>query len=459
MQSLGQGKAIADELLRSGLMDEGYYAASYGRDGFAGQSPAAHFAATGFARGLKPNPAFDPLVFRLLRRGVAAHDLLAQAIAGYSAGLECNSVQSLLPGPLNPPDDIDPDRPGGLDPMQTIAYARQFAQARRTPFTAAGKSYVLQTPSASQLLDRLRDDRPFCFARISHGDWDSCYFANCYRRQLAGALGGFVSDAELTMLAYRLCEELHPTYDNFAENFMFELEAGLQTRPRHPDFLMSVAFKGNPTADEAIFEGSPAIHPVDFERLEIFSRHFAPGEDVYDANVFKRWLMSGDLQRLPELARGRPVILMGADVLAQLVTRWKLPWFSHIVIPPEFSYPMRRQLLEVCRERLAEARAAARKLNLGKPLFLMQGSSFAFWFQIRLFASDPDIFSLDLGQALHAWFYDVHEIPLRTWGRRYGPAIVKNCGLEDYYRELGVPEPVIVSLFAKRIKNLQALMP
>lgn len=459
MQSPGQGMATADRLVRSGLMDEDYYTASYGREALAGQSPAMHFVTTGFARGMKPNPAFDPLVSRLRQPGVAAQDLLAQAITGFSPGETRQSVQSLLPGPITPPDDIDPDRPGGLDPAQTIAYAQQFAKARQTPFTVAGKSYVLQTPTAAELLGRLRDDRPFFFARISHGDWDSFYFASHYRRQLAAELRGTVSDAELTMLAYRLCEELHPVYDNFAENFMIELEADLQSRPRHPDFLMSVAFKGNPTADEEIFEGSAAIYPVDAERLGIFARFFAPGEAVYDANVFKRWLMSGDLRHLPELARRRPVILMGADVLTSLGTRWRLPWFSHIVIPPEFSYPMRRRLLDVCRERVAEAKAAAVKLKLGKPLFLLQGSSFAFWFQARLFASDPDLFSLDLGQALHSWFYDVQEIPLRTWGRRYGPAIVKNCGFADFYRGQGVQEPVIAALFAKRIKNLQALMP
>ncbi len=459
MQSLGQNMEIADRLRRSGLVDEGYYAACYGREILADQSPAAHFLTSGFAAGMKPNPACDPLVMRLHQSGLPVRQLLEQAIEGYAAGQPRHRVQSLLPGPLIAPDDIDPDRPGGLDPMATVAYAPHFAMARQTPFTAGGRSYVLKTPAAAELFDRLRAERPFAFARISHGDWDGFYFASHYRRQLAAVLDGRASDAELTMLAYRLCEELLQSYDNFAENFMIELEADLRSRPRHADFLMSAAFKGNPTADEEIFEGSATIYPVDVERLDLFARFFAPGEDIYDANVFKRWLLSGDLQQLPELARGRPVILMGADVLASLGQRWRLPWFSHIVIPSEFSYPMRRTLLDVCRARIAEARSAAARMKLGKPLFLLQGSSFAFWFQVRLFSTDSDVFTLDLGQALHAWFYDVHDIPLRTWGRRYAPAIIRNCGLENFYREQGVQEPVIASLFAKRIKNLQALMP
>ena len=152
MQSPGQGMATADRLVRSGLMDEDYYTASYGREVLAGQSPAMHFVTTGFARGMKPNPAFDPLVSRLRQPGVAAQDLLAQAITGFSPGEARQSVQSLLPGAIIAPVDIDPERPGGLDPMQTIAYAQQFAKARQTPFTVAGKSYVLQTPTAAELL-------------------------------------------------------------------------------------------------------------------------------------------------------------------------------------------------------------------------------------------------------------------------------------------------------------------
>lgn len=85
-----------------------------------------------------------------------------------------------------------------------------------------------------------------------------------------------------------------------------------------------------------------------------------------------------------------------------------------------------------------------------KPLFILQGSSFAFWFQVRLFARHPDIFYMDLGQALHAWFYDRREIPLRAWGRRYAATIVRNNGLEDYYAGLGVSAPIMHTLFANR---------
>jgi hypothetical protein len=67
---------------------------------------------------------------------------------------------------------------------------------------------------------------------------------------------------------------------------------------------------------------------------------------------------------------------------------------------------------------------------------------------VRLFATDPDIFYLDFGQALHPWFYDRRDIERMNWGRIYGPTIVRNCRLEGFYRRLGVADPVVETLFA-----------
>lgn len=445
---------IAGELVESGVFDAAYYLASYGHDMLGGQEPAAHFVHAGFHLGLKPNPAVDPIIRRLRSPGRPAAELIRELIRAARTSQQPDRVSQLIAGELPQPDEIDPDRPGWVDPVENVRHAHRLGRPHVTDFVAGGETHSLRVPAPAELLSRFREDRAFSLARISHGDWDGFYFAEVYRRHLAAVLGGSVSEAELKMLAYRLCEELHETYDNFAENFMLELEEDLRARPSNPDFLMSVAFKGNPTIDEEIFDGSPAIHPVDFQRLDIFARYFSPDETLFDANVFKRWLLSGDLRELPSLARERPVILMGAEWLSTLGVRWQLPWFSHIVIPPEFSYPMRRALLDTCLARIGEARSAAARLGLRKPLFILQGSSFAFWFQMRLFARHPDVFYLDLGQALHAWFYDIRKIPLRTWGRRYAAAIVRNTGLEDYYAGRGVAHPVVETLFRNRKVDL-----
>ena len=79
-----------------------------------------------------------------------------------------------------------------------------------------------------------------------------------------------------------------------------------------------------------------------------------------------------------------------------------------------------------------------RKHGTKRPVFLLQGSSFAYWMIKRLFEDHPDIFYLDLGLSLHVWFYDREDMPIMPERSLYGRTIVKNCELEDYYRNLGL---------------------
>ena len=434
--------SIHSLLVESGVFDADYYSASYGSDVLQGADPLDHFVIKGFVLGLKPSDQFDPLVFRLRHPGVAADELIRKFAENGIAKAECNKVSSLLPGPPTPPDTTVPAMPTPSDAARHVASALQFAEERVTDFTAGGSEYRLVSPSAERFLRRLREDRPFSIARISHGDWDALYFASHYRGQLARHLKGLATDSELTVLAHRLAGEEFHDYEVFAEHFMVELEADLSARSRSPDFMMAVSFKGYPTADENIFDGAPPTLPVDFARLELFARYFDPHETLYDATLFKRWIISGGLAELPALARQRPVILMGTDYLKSLGARWRLPWFSHITIPPSHSYPLRHALLETCRTRIAEAKSAQVRMKLGKPLFILQGSSFAYWFQSQLFKTDPEVFYWDVGQVLHAWFYDIATIPLMRWGRTFGSTILKNGNLANYYEQLGVSEAV-----------------
>jgi hypothetical protein len=431
-------------LSQCGIFDRDYYVASYGSDVLQGLEPFDHFLTKGFAEGLKPCEQLDPLAFRLRLRGLSKDELLRRFVESTRAKPE--QISSLLRRSPSPPDKLQPDRPGRSD-LSHLANAIGFAKERTTPFTVAGLKYELVSPCAEEFLNRLREDRPFSLGRLSHGDWDALYLVSHYSQQLAEQLGELVTDRELMVLAHRLCAELHNNYENFAEHFMVELEADLRARPQDPNFMTAISFKGYPTADENLFDGRPAVFPVDFQRLNIFARYFRPAEILYDATLFKRWLIAGALRELPSLARQRPVILMGASHLASLDRRWRLPWFRLIPIPSSHAYPLRRALLETCKACIDEAKIASERMSLGKPLFILQGSSFAYWFQTRLFKSDPDVFYWDFGQALHSWFYDIQAIPLRRWGRLYGPTIVRNGGMEGYYRKLGIPKPVTETLF------------
>lgn len=299
-------------------------------------------------------------------------------------------------------------------------------------------------------MNRLREDRPFAFARITHGDWDSLLAYEHYRKQihvLASTSG--LDEMQLDRLTMRHCDQVLGGMEVYAENFLFELMDDLRHHSRNADLWQGIAFKGYPTADERLFEWSldDHLHPTDVERLRLFSRYFDPTETLYDATVWKRWLIADRLGELPALARDRPVIFMGSRRVGTLGERWALPWFLHIPIPEEHGYPLRYQLLETCRQAIVEANAIARRNNTKRPLFVLQGSSFAYWFIARLFPTSPDIFFWDFGQAIHAWFYDVPEIDLVNWGRIFGPTIVRHNGLEEFYRRRGVPDPIAGNLF------------
>ncbi len=72
-----------------------------------------------------------------------------------------------------------------------------------------------------------------------------------------------------------------------------------------------------------------------------------------------------------------------------------------------------------------------------RPIILLQGGSFAYWLIERLFAWDPGVFYLDLGQTLHTWFLDIKTLRAR-WTRMHPRMMMQNCDLDAYYRSLGM---------------------
>lgn len=436
----------------SGVFDEKFYAASYGGSVPPGTDLVRHFVQVGLEIGYKPNPTFDPIVYRMLHPHRGGKSLIIDALTRYR-GKEWDLRPRAAFGRIRPVtrEAFRPLPNFVADTVSDVAAAEQYGKAGAMEFEIDGASRRILVPSASELLQRLRDDKPFAFVRLSHGDWDCLYVFRHYRRLISQELAAKgLSDSQLDLLASRMCDDYHHREEMYAENFFCELLADLAHGCRDRRFMHAVAFKGYPTADDRPFGWSLIPTSGDGERLRIFSSYFAADEPVYDATAWKRWLIAGSAAALPTLAAERPVILMAAERLGSLGQRWSLPWLLHIPIPIEGSYPLRYNLLAACREKIAEARELARRYDTKSPLFLLQGSSFAYWFVRRLFATDNDIFYIDTGQALHAWFYDMRDIPLLPWGRIYGPTIVRNCGLEGYYRDLGIKEPVTEALFAGR---------
>jgi hypothetical protein len=429
------------------VFDAPYYVSCYRRNIPHGVDPLDHFLMSGMNLGLKPNAGFDPLIRRLQNPGLNNEDLLRQ-LAASDVSVPDPAVATVLP--IQPLDHMIPPRTVNNDDEANVSAANSYGLTRTTRFSVGERRYSLLAPAAQMFMDRLREDRPFAFARITHGDWDSLLAYEHCREQVRTEASAFGLDAmQSDRLALRHCDQVLGAMEVYVENFLFELMDDLRDHSRIDYMLHGIAFKGYPTADERLFEWSldDRLHQTDIERLRLFSRYFDPTETLYDATVWKRWLIADRLGELPALARDRPVIFMGGHRVATLGERWALPWFLHIPIPAEHAYPLRYQLLDACRQAIDEANAIARRNNAKRPIFILQGSSFAYWFIAQLFPECPDIFYLDFGQAIHAWFYDVAEIDRVNWGRIFGPTIVRRNGLEEFYRDRGVAEPVAETLF------------
>lgn len=427
---------------KSGIFDHGYYLQNYREELPEGIAPFTHFITEGMHRGFKPSAGFDPLLYKV-RHPEADNSLIdvLDRYQGMPTGLDARTTlpvsktASYLP---SIPLEIDKTS----DNAANIAYAARFGGAAAVKFEAGAKTFELLAPAAHSLIGRIQNDQPFSFVRLSHGDWDCLYVLAQYRHRIAAALSHFdFNNEQLDALARRLCDELYPDRGVYAENVLPEILRTLGDYKENPNFMYSVCFKGFPTADERLFYLTKSLHPVDQARLDIFADHFNADDVIYDSTIWKRWLISGDMRNFPDILRDHPVVFVGANRLSSLGKRWNLPWFFHIPIPPEQAYPLRHALLATCREKIAEAKRLALTNNTKRPIFLCQGSSFAYWLIARLFKTDPDVFYIDLGQALHAWFWDVAEIPLMQWGELYGRTIVKNCGLENYYRDIGARLP------------------
>jgi hypothetical protein len=309
------------------------------------------------------------------------------------------------PAPRPTPEQLEKHR----------AYRAQFAHERVTEVEIAGRRYRIESPSPNFFFDRLRNDRPFAFARLPHGFWDALVMRDqiAAEPQLAS-----VPLAERRLLACRIGRLAKPFHGGFVEGFDAEMAALIPEHRNNPDFFKSVAFKGFPTPDEDLFD--PGTSPQDrAERLALLAQTFAPYERLFDAIVWKRYAYSGDLERLAALCHDRHVVLLARDYFGDLKMRWKLSRFTHITIERQLSQLIRHVLFD----KLQSALSGIVKEPGARPVVLMQcGGSLAYWLIAKLFAWNPAVFYVDLGQALNIWFMDLKDTHGQAWTRFYEPA-------------------------------------
>lgn len=393
-----------------GRFDPDYYQSCYSEEIAPGQDALDHFLSVGADAGLKPCEDFDPILYKIahpdrggvnplfdcLRRGDRTrYDHPGKIFPEHKTR---DGTVGAVTIPL-PPDVRQQCRRNG----HLIAENRD----RSILIPWRGATYELRNPSLQTVLNRFANNQPFSFGRLPHGFWDSLLRWHRLVEELGThPLCPNLNRSEIGNLASRLLSSeymYHTLMANgvFSEHFVEEALADMRSNPRDEDFWTAIAFKPFPTpVDSALgFEDDRLAH-----RLELFDDYFTPADRLYDANLMKRWVISGDISVFAQGTLPHPTILVGPARLGDLGAQWGHGDFHHIGIPPAMSQVLRYQLLET----IAAAVAAISPANGGaKPIVLFQcGGSLAYWFIRRLRLRAPDVFYIDMGQSLNVWAWD-----------------------------------------------------
>jgi hypothetical protein len=400
----------------SGRFDDDFYVRSYGPLLPRGLSALDHFMKIGHEQGFLASATFDPIVYKILHPLRRHSNALVDSILSNDLR-EYRDVRAVLvdiaPNTVSLPMRYDV---GLREEWKARAHvvAANRDRADRLPFRNG--DYVLHNPNPNEVFSRFADDKPFCFSRLPHGYWD--VLAAIYR--IGTALSQDLrcrklSERELFNLGVRLLiSTMVDGSTGWIEGFDYELEIDLINNPKDEDFWTAIALKGVPTFDDAL-EGFDErdVH----DRVHVLGRFFSPKDKLYDANLWKRWALSGDMARLPDAVRDHPVIVVAPAEFASLGTRWRLPVFRHVSVPPDLGFLLRTPMLDIVGATIATVLADRHER---KPVVLLQCTGeLSYWLTRRLRPRYPDVFYLDLGQALDLW----HWKPSGVWSTVYGDAV------------------------------------
>ncbi|RKP46183.1 hypothetical protein D7S86_25010 [Pararobbsia silviterrae] len=425
------------------IFDEAFYVSCYREFIPAGVAPLEHFLEFGEKLGYKPNAYFDPLLYLIVvpesRSGGALIHYLEHAVDEGGDEIDL-TISAVLPVPVSyvpqQPDDMQ-----ARDREDNLAYSRQFGLAETLRFRVDEREYSLIALSADAFFERLESNQACAYPRLPHGFWDCVHNLQTARALLSSwlverQLQNIFTDAQIDRLAARAFDAFLPEMGVYNENFLDELFQGIRTETVSPDYFRSVSFKWQPTIAHRIFGRTDAIGEMESTQLRTFADLFGADSPVYESMIWKRWVYSGDIKRLPVFARSRPVVLVGANRVKALGERWKLPSFTHLEIPL-LSYNQRYAILDLCKAATIEAKAEAKRIGSGPPLIMLQGGSLACWLIARLHHWDPAVFYLDFGQSLHIWFLDNQELWMH-WLKFHPRLVMENCELDAFYEELGI---------------------
>ncbi|MEM8571455.1 MAG: hypothetical protein AAGG56_11145 [Pseudomonadota bacterium] len=422
-------------------IDHAHYAASYGMDLNGHPSPEAHYAAFGLEKGFLPSPAFDPIAYIYANPSVSpraawAHARLTDAVRAP----DYVALASKIPEKLwyRYPEYKLSKEAQDAETAANRQAAQSYSEGYETALNSGEKQYRIVAPSAHEFLDLLERPEPVSFVKVPHGFWDSLQFIGLYQDQLRAKEGSrALTDEQLWRLATRVTAA-HVTRNSsfFTENFAYELFGMFKKRDFPEHLRLGLSFKGIPTADNRIWNTPDFPPEAQKRRLDFLEDLFPNTTTFWDGTLFKRWCISGDLSRVSDALKNRPIVLIASGIFRGLGDDLGWTNWRHLEIPPKDSHHVRYKLL-------AEIVDAIEAIggNAVKPVVVAQtGGTLAFWYFVQLSHRFPSASLLDFGQAINIW--RLQDAVFYPWLTTYGRQMIDNNRLEKIYGAGGIAKIV-----------------
>ena len=399
-------------------VDRDFYASCHGRLlEESGLDAAAHFAAVGQQRGLRPSQDFDPCVYlaheshpdlSFHRNGTFSHDpevpATMEALADHLEHIDDRRIYGATTGKERK-DFAAAERDRNLDA------APGYADAYTRPVEHTTTGLTMFSPSFDEVHQRIIDRTPTTFVKVPHGFWDSLLFVEAEQRRLRDdPRFARLDDAQCFALACRMVAEVQPEKGVYADGFYDDLLAELATAVRDDELLIGFSYKGYPTWDNRLFI-VPGNTDEEVARIRLLERYLPPGYAFCDGTLLKRWTLSGRIATLMESLVSRPVVIVGAEAVQPVIGQFGLERAVFHRIPPRNSHWHRYQLFDEVAEILSGMDPADAPVVLTRA-----GGSLSFWLLLRLRRRFPTATFLDVGQSLNPFLIDS---PDTKWTREY----------------------------------------
>jgi len=404
-------------------------------------TPEEHFRSIGITNGFAPKAGIDPV---LIRTELA--DGLENAIKlDKAAEIEeithsaYEKIRLQLPKELghimseHERADLYSNREITLNKRYAKKFSRQFVNE----IVVENKKLTITSNSIDQFIGDITSATTFNAVRLPHGFWDTLNFLE----ELENAISSLeplshLNQDEIRSLSIRMGRHIRGRIDNFSECYIDDVLAAISDSDFISRSRIAIAFKGYPTHDERIYHTGKDDDQRLLKRLRKIIEAFPDTCHFDDGMQFKRWAISGDLNKLFSAVKHEKIIMIGPEAFNDISKRLLLEDVEYFKIPDFDVQDVRYQIYD---EVTAACKKSIDKNGLSPLILTQSGGSFVFWLSNKLLSDHPQLRICDIGGALD--IYAMDRVKGRNWLKIYFKQIMENSNLRGYYERLSDLDP------------------